>query len=183
MFLIVFAICVISLLAWYQVKYGKRNALLAKIPAPKKYPFLHNAFEFYGKTPQEIFAWLEKAKESLGSVYHVTYEPFENGSVLVSDPKIAEGILTSQKLLDKSEDYDFAIPWLGTGLLISTGKKWFQRRKILTPAFHFQILEKFVEIMDEQGNLLIEKLKKLDGKEENIYPLIKLYTLDVICGE
>lgn len=33
----------------------------------------------------------------------------------------AQVILSSQKHLDKSRDYTFLHPWLGTGLLTSTG--------------------------------------------------------------
>lgn len=65
--------------------------------------------------------------------------------VLITDPKDAEVILGSQKLIDKSDEYDFIAQWLGTGLLISTGQKWFTRRKAITPTFHFKILEQFVE--------------------------------------
>lgn len=96
---------------------------------------------------------------------------------------MAEGILSSQKILDKSEDYDLMKAWLGTGLLISTGKKWHQRRKIITPSFHFQILERFVEVMDDHGKVMVEKLRKLDGQEVDMFPLVNLYALDVICGK
>jgi cytochrome P450 family 4 len=80
--------------------------------------------------------------------------------------------------------YNFLIPWLGQGLLLSTGQKWFNKRKIITPTFHFKILEQFVEIFNRQGNVLIEKLTdKADGKEFNIYNQITLFALDVISGK
>lgn len=182
MFLIILLIFIISLAAWYQIKFGYRNALLAKIPAFRKYPLIHHALEFLGKSPKELFDVLEEMSDKLGPVYQFTLDPFDNGTFVVSDVKVAEGILSSQKLLDKGDDYDLIRPWLGDGLLTSTGKKWHQRRKIITPAFHFQILEKFVEIMDEQGKVFIEKLGKFEQQEVNIFPLVNLYALDVICG-
>lgn len=36
----------------------------------------------------------------------------------------------SPKHIDKSRDYDFLMPWLGTGLLTSHGNKWHSRRKV-----------------------------------------------------
>lgn len=39
-------------------------------------------------------------------------------------------ILSSPKHIDKSRDYSFLQPWLGTGLLTSFGQKWHHRRKV-----------------------------------------------------
>lgn len=72
---------------------------------------------------------------------------------------------------------------LFTGLLTSTGKKWHQRRKIITPSFHFKILEHFTEIMESQGQIFITNLKKYEGQHCDFFALIGLYALDVICGE
>ena len=66
---------------------------------------------------------------------------------------------------------------------MSTGTKWHQRRKIITPSFHFKILEHFTEIMDHQGQVFISNLKSSDGKQVDIFPLVSLYALDVICGK
>jgi cytochrome P450 family 4 len=94
-----------------------------------------------------------------------------------------EVVLSSQKLLKKHIMYSFLEPWLGTGLLLSTGKKWHNRRKILTPAFHFKILEQFVEVFDKQSGVLIDQLKpNADGQLMNIYPFITKLALDVLCG-
>lgn len=183
MFLASFIALVLIFVFWYHHKYGKRNEFLAKIPAPKRWPLIHHVPEFIGKSPLELFNWFEEAKEKLGQVYVITFEPFDDGSIIIADPKIAEAVLTSSKHLQKSNDYDMMKNWLGDGLLLSIGNKWRQRRKILTPAFHFQILEKFVDVMNVHGDVLIEKLEKFNGKEVDIHPLLNLYALDVICGE
>jgi cytochrome P450 len=182
MFLEIFTVLVLFLLVWYRLKYGHRNQLLAKVPAPKRWPLIHHVPEFIGKTPRQLFIFFEEIKNKFGQVYVLTFEPFDDGSYVISDPKVAEAILTSLKHLKKSNDYDMMKNWLGDGLLLSIGNKWKQRRKVLTPAFHFQILEKFVEVMESHGNVLIEKLEKLEGKEVDIHPLLNLYALDVICG-
>lgn len=93
-------------------------------------------------------------------------------------------ILSSPRYIEKSMEYQFVKPWLNEGLLISTGKKWYERRKIITPAFHFKILEQFVEVFDRLGTTVVEKLKTFDAADDvEFYPIAVLYTLDVMCGE
>lgn len=95
-----------------------------------------------------------------------------------------QGVLSSTKVITKSADYNFLKPWLGTGLLTSSGSKWLTRRKIITPAFHFGILEDFVSIFDKHTTILAEKLRKYEGQGDfDIFPLTALCTLDIICGE
>lgn len=65
----------------------------------------------------------------------------------------------------------------------SLGSKWHKRRKLLTPAFHFKILEDFVHVFNEQSAVLIGKLSEKVGQEFDIFPFITLCTLDVICGK
>lgn len=68
--------------------------------------------------------------------------------------------------------------------LIFTGKKWHDRRKVITPAFHFNILEKFIEVFDRLGNTVIDKLNRLEpGEDIEFYPIAILYALDVMCGK
>lgn len=92
--------------------------------------------------------------------------------------------MSSSKIINKSRDYKFFANWLKTGLLTADGAKWRPRRKIITPAFHFKILETFVEVFEANGTVLMEKFRKEVGKESiNIYNYITLYALDIICGE
>ncbi|XP_055546905.1 probable cytochrome P450 4d14 [Wyeomyia smithii] len=86
------------------------------------------------------------------------------------------------KSTEKSTIYDLIEPWLGKGLLISSGEKWFNRRKIITPTFHFKILEGFTEVFNREADVLMQKLRKHDSAEEfNVYNYISLYALDSIC--
>lgn len=78
--------------------------------------------------------------------------------------------------------YAFLTDWLGTGLLLSSGQKWFTRRKIITPTFHFKILHQFVDVFNHQNKVLIEKLKAKEYENPfDIYNIITLMSLDIIC--
>lgn len=73
---------------------------------------------------------------------------------------------------------------LRDGLLLSTGPKWHSRRKITAAAFHYKILEGFVDVFDRNSHILAKKFKKhLDGNEFDIYWDVSLAALDIICGK
>lgn len=115
----------------------------------------------------------------------VLWGVFNHMDLVVTDPKDVENIMNS-KTTSKARTYDFIEPWLGTGLLISYGSKWFQRRKIITPTFHFKILERFIDVFNEQDKILVQKLlEKVDSgcEDVNIYEHITACALDIICGE
>ena len=55
---------------------------------------------------------------------------------------------------------------------------------MLTPAFHFKILEDFIPIMNEQSNILVDNLKNACNKPFiDIREPLTQCTLDVICGK
>ncbi|KAK9872655.1 hypothetical protein WA026_018789 [Henosepilachna vigintioctopunctata] len=92
-----------------------------------------------------------------------------------------EKILGSSANNTKGPAYDALRDWLHDGLLISTGDKWFSRRKMLTPAYHFKILQKFLHIFNKEStnfinNVINEKCKNLDT-----LPIVTKYTLNSIC--
>ena len=47
------------------------------------------------------------------------------------------------------------IMWWGDGLLISDGKKWERNRRLLTPAFHFDILRPYVQVYNDVTELFL----------------------------
>ncbi|CAF4995242.1 unnamed protein product, partial [Rotaria sp. Silwood1] len=87
------------------------------------------------------------------------------------------------KNLTKSSDYVYLYPWLRTGLLTSSGAKWKNRRRIITPAFHDkELLNNFIDIYNEQAAILVQRLNSIEsGKEVNLYPYIASCALDIIC--
>ncbi|KAG4065113.1 hypothetical protein HA402_007510 [Bradysia odoriphaga] len=151
-----------------------------RLPGPIPLPIIGNGLLFFNKSPAENFQIVGKLVNDYGDVARIWLGP--NLLAIIKNPKYLETILTSPKYIEKSGEYKYVKPWLNDGLLLSKGSKWFQRRKILTPAFHFKILEQFVEIFDAQSRILVETLAKYDQKTEvEIFPLVTLCALDVIC--
>ncbi|XP_017054594.1 probable cytochrome P450 4d14 isoform X2 [Drosophila ficusphila] len=102
---------------------------------------------------------------------------------MTADPKMIEAIMSSQQTIQKNNLYGLLVNWLGDGLLISNGKKWFRRRKTITPAFHFKILEDFVEVFDQQSAVMVQQLyDRADGKTViNMFPVACLCAMDIIA--
>ena len=93
-------------------------------------------------------------------------------------------ILNIFQILSQGKDYKFLFPWLGTGLLTSTGSKWHSRRKMLTPAFHFKILEDFLDVMNKHCAKLCDDILEplsLKAEEFDVFPLVTHCALDIIC--
>ncbi|XP_060711287.1 ultra-long-chain fatty acid omega-hydroxylase isoform X2 [Hemiscyllium ocellatum] len=77
--------------------------------------------------------------------------------------------------------YGFLRPWLGDGLLISKGERWARHRRLLTPAFHFDILKPYVKIFNQSTNILHEKWERLVSEGATsleMFEHISLMTLD-----
>lgn len=78
--------------------------------------------------------------------------------------------------------YQFGKPWLGDGLIISHGAKHLRNRKLLTPAFHFDILRPYIRVKNQATDILLEKMRNCadTGKTIEIFGNLSLCTLDII---
>ncbi|KAL6054597.1 hypothetical protein STEG23_001414, partial [Scotinomys teguina] len=78
--------------------------------------------------------------------------------------------------------YRFLAPWIGYGLLLLNGERWFQHRRMLTPAFHYDILKPYVRIMADSVHIMLDKWEQVVGQDSNleIFQHISLMTLDTI---
>lgn len=120
---------ILVFIGYYYKKYHETYTMALKISGPPPIPILGNALLFLGKSPSQMLVLLEAMAKKYGPT--VRFHVGTQVQVLLTDPKDVEMVLGSQKLIDKSDEYNFIAHWLGTGLLISTGKKWFARRKVM----------------------------------------------------
>uniref|UniRef100_A0A1B0AJY5 Cytochrome P450 n=1 Tax=Glossina pallidipes TaxID=7398 RepID=A0A1B0AJY5_GLOPL len=181
MFLAIFIVFISAVLLWDYLSVKRRNDILHYMPGPRALPLVGNAFMYRGQTQEEISKLIQSNRKKYGPLYRVWV--LRQLAVFSCDPKDYEAVLSSTQYLTKNNLYDLLYDWLGTGLLMSDGKKWHSRRKIITPAFHFKILEEFVEVFDQQSGVMVKNLlSKADGKTPiNIYPVVCLAALDIIA--
>ncbi|XP_045197237.2 leukotriene-B4 omega-hydroxylase 3-like isoform X2 [Mercenaria mercenaria] len=78
--------------------------------------------------------------------------------------------------------YRFLRPWLGEGLLIANGEKWARNRRLLTPAFHFEILKPYIKVFNQSADTLVKKLttKVEAGERFEVFQNVCLCTLEII---
>jgi cytochrome P450 family 4 len=100
--------------------------------------------------------------------------------VFLSDPRDVELILGSHVHIDKSDEYRFFKPWLGNGLLISTGEKWRTHRKLIAPAFHMNVLKSFMPTFNDNSKYVIKRLTKEVGKEFDCHDYMSEATVDIL---
>ncbi|XP_069698222.1 cytochrome P450 4c3 [Periplaneta americana] len=168
---------------WYRRRRARLVRLIDRIPGPPSLPIIGNAIELnveHDELMERMMGttklWGRRVGVNRTWVGSMPY-------MLVFHPDRVEPILGSNKHIEKSRDYSYLHPWLGTGLLTSSGTKWHSRRKIITPSFHFKILEDFIDVFLEQSVILVEKLSQEIGNDEgfNIFPYITHCTLDIVC--
>ncbi|XP_024875517.1 cytochrome P450 4C1-like isoform X1 [Temnothorax curvispinosus] len=176
---ILILLILILLMYNYYVHHGKNGRLINLIPGPPGHPIIGNAFQFLG-SQEELWKTLGTIPDQYYPIFKV-WESFYP-VVLIRHPDDLETILSSAKHIEKSFIYDTLHPWFGTGLLTSGGAKWHLRRKILTPTFHFNILQQFVEILIEEGKSMTNSLKKTGGTVvKDLVPFFSEHTLNAIC--
>ncbi|NXB75990.1 CP4F3 hydroxylase, partial [Donacobius atricapilla] len=80
--------------------------------------------------------------------------------------------------------YGFLKPWLGEGLLLSGGQRWARHRRLLTPAFHGDVLRNYLGIFNQSTRvLLVRDLRLAAGGgpvELEVLQPLSLLTLDTL---
>ncbi|KAK6639165.1 hypothetical protein RUM43_007435 [Polyplax serrata] len=115
-----------------------------------------------------------------GSTYRLWYSGIP--VVLVSDLTDVQTVLSSRQANTKGIIYRNILPWLGSGLLTSSGKKWQTMRKIITPTFHFSVLHDYIDVFTKNAGVLLQVLDKESTREECDLPkFITHCALDNVC--
>ncbi|KAM3614588.1 uncharacterized protein V6R79_016459 [Siganus canaliculatus] len=105
--------------------------------------------------------------------------------LFIHHPDYAKTILASSEPKDDL-GYIFIESWIGNGLLVSSGQKWFRHRRLLTPGFHYDVLKPYVKLMSDSTKTMLDKWEGFAKTNQSfeLFEHVSLMTLDTIlkCG-
>ncbi|XP_071984534.1 cytochrome P450 4B1-like [Engystomops pustulosus] len=155
---------------------------LRPFEGPKRHWLYGNAHEF-----------LEERSDLDIMVRHAEQYPYSYpiwlgnffAGLAVCHPEYAKAVLSRQDPKDAFSHY-FITPWIGKGLLVLSGEKWFRHRRMLTPGFRYDVLTPYVRLMSDCVTIMLDKWERLipDKRSVEIFHHVSLMTLDTImkCG-
>ncbi|KAI1894893.1 hypothetical protein AGOR_G00120450 [Albula goreensis] len=174
-FCLVFALLKIAKLVAERQKW--KYALKA-FPGPSPHWLFGHVHEFRqdGTDLDKVIAW----GETYPLAFPMWFGPFVS-FLNIHHPEYVKTLLASTEPKDDIA-YKFLIPWIGDGLLVSHGKKWFRHRRLLTPGFHYDVLKPYVNLMADCTKTMLDKWETYANKDESfeLFEHVSLMTLDSI---
>ncbi|XP_051155958.1 cytochrome P450 4C1-like [Leptopilina boulardi] len=155
-----------------------------KIPGPVPYPLSYFIVAALKIKEEDRLLWIHNITDRFKKGI-VKVAVFMDAYIIITKPRQMEAILPKTEHITKAHLYDILQLFLGDGLLISNGEKWYHDRKLLTPAFHFGLLEQSIEFMWEKAEILVQcienELKGNSGKSIDFFKYSIKCALDIIC--
>ncbi|XP_053397494.1 cytochrome P450 4F1-like [Mercenaria mercenaria] len=164
----------------------RANQRFCGAKGPTKCHWLFGSFVHFPADAHERAMYLVEMANTYGSDqgYVLLWGIFKKPIVVPCSPKVMGSICKSNEPKSKGlgGSYRFLLPWLGEGLLVANGEKWVRNRRLLTPAFHFEILKPYTKVFNQSADILVKKLmKKAECCERfDVFQQISLCTLEVI---
>ncbi|XP_017270737.1 cytochrome P450 4B1 [Kryptolebias marmoratus] len=175
------ALCLVVLVYKFSVFLVKRKAVLRSteaFPGPPGNFLLGHVLEFK-QDGTDLFRTVKWAR-TYPYGFPMWFGPFLC-LLSVHHPDYVKTILTSSEPKDEFV-YSFLMPWIGDGLLVSKGQKWFRHRRLLTPGFHYDVLKPYVQLMSQSAKTMLDKWESYAKTNENfeLFEHVSLMTLDTI---
>jgi cytochrome P450 family 4 len=172
------AIATLALFCWTKRRLWE---LARRLPGPTPLPLLGNVLTFAGCDLVQFFKIIVQFVEVYGSIFKIWMGP--DLFVILSNPALLEKVLGNKHCISRTGYVTkLAKPYFRNGLLLSDGETWRVHRKIIMSTFHNNVLNQFVENFAKNSRILADKMgEKCVGAPFDVYPLLNLCTLDVIC--
>ncbi|XP_053326237.1 cytochrome P450 4B1-like isoform X1 [Spea bombifrons] len=174
-------LCLVSAVFKATQLYFKRKEqvhVMEQFPGPPCHWLMGhvNQFRRDGNDLDILVTWTKK----YGGAFPVWFGNF-SAFLFLTHPDYAKTVFGREE--PKSDlSYGFIVPWIGKGLLVLSGQKWFQHRRLLTPGFHYDVLKPYVGLMSDCTKVMLGKWDRLvsDQKPVELFHHVSLMTLDTI---
>jgi len=172
--------------AYYRLLYYKCLDLMpgppiislfeGNVPEVRKSLYLSQKQDQTGESP--ILKTLRKWFILYGPIYRVW--AVHKAFVIFNGASVIKEIM--KKDIPKGDIYTFLHPWLGVSLLTSNGCIWKRKRKLLGPAFHFSVLQHYVDIFNNCTLIMVSKWKNSarENSSINVFRQFTALTLDTV---
>ncbi|XP_026726456.1 cytochrome P450 4c3-like [Trichoplusia ni] len=169
--------------ALYYLHFRRSRKLIYEfsetLPTTGDLPLLGHTHWFIG-SPERILNNVRTLVENIdemGSISKVWIGP--TLYVVTLNPEDVQKIL--ENCLEKDYSYKFLQAWLGNGLFVAPVDLWKAHRRLLLPIFHNRIIEDYIEVFAEQGQILVTRLHEQVGRKQfDIYEYITSCMLDIV---
>ncbi|XP_068632684.1 cytochrome P450 4C1-like [Battus philenor] len=176
---VVLVVVVITAL-YFWTRFNYAGKLMAQIPGPTALPIIGNTLTLLlYSTPEKLFMFPRIQFVKYGDIHKLEAPGFR--AVGIYNPCDVETLCASTTFIQKEDPYNFLKPWLNEGLLTSNGQKWQERRKLLTPVFHFNRLMKYLRIFHKHTDSLLRKIEESGIEQTDVMTLVSNTTLNVMC--
>uniref|UniRef100_A0A336LIS3 CSON006013 protein n=1 Tax=Culicoides sonorensis TaxID=179676 RepID=A0A336LIS3_CULSO len=165
-----------SFIEWF-IHRRKFVKTINKIPGFEGYPIIGSLWIALNMENEDVIDLdLSRPKLFPGGISRAWLGPF--AEVRVHTPELAQEVLLSKKCLNKARVYDVMIgDWIGDGLVLNSGEKWFKHRRLLMGTFYLDILNKYCKVFQKKADVLCEVLEKHSESGEIINIMEYFYRL------
>ncbi|XP_070822233.1 cytochrome P450 4B1-like [Chaetodon trifascialis] len=174
-------LCLAAVVCKLTVLLGKRRAAFRNLevfPGAPTHWLLGHVQEF--KQDGTDLDMLVKWGQQYPYAYPLWFGPFAP-FLYIHHPDYVKTILATTEPKDNMA-YGFLESWIGDGLLVSGGQKWFRHRRLLTPGFHYEVLKPYTKLMSDSAKIMLDKWEHYadTNKSFELFEHVSLMTLDSI---
>ncbi|XP_057367005.1 cytochrome P450 4C1-like [Daphnia carinata] len=174
-----------TIAVFYYWKWSRSRTvkLINAIPGPKPLPLLGNLLDLDVYSEESLKMMTIDWVKQYGPIYRVWL--CTRPIVALSSPELVQEILASSKHITKSSDYSNFSSWLGNCMFTSTGAHWKNRRRLVTPGFHFQNYNNFIDIFNEKSSNCAAEFERIIDTQGHtkmdVTHLMANCALNIIC--
>uniref|UniRef100_A0A8C8RAA6 Cytochrome P450 n=1 Tax=Pelusios castaneus TaxID=367368 RepID=A0A8C8RAA6_9SAUR len=160
--------------------YHRRQELLkafSRFPGPPTHWLFGHVHELLqGEVLNKVELWSQKYTYAF-PLWFGSFTAYLN----ITHPDYAKTVFARGDPKDNIS-YQHLVPWIGKGLLVLHGPKWYQHRKLLTPGFHYDVLKPYVTLIADSTKVMLDKWEQLitQDKSLELFEHVSLMTLDSI---